>query len=91
MNEVGRQYSQRYLSPLDVQKKLRLSASEIGDLKPRDVKCPYCGFVVSKVYADIKGHMLMKCRKCKNEAIINLAYFRKQKQYLNRKRKYAFR
>ena len=72
----------------EVRKKLERSYVEVDGLTLRDVKCPHCMFVISRVYSDIQGHYLAKCRKCKSEMVLNLAYFRRQKGIGNLKRKY---
>ena len=73
---------------LEVQEKLALSAFETEELSLRDVKCPHCGFVIAKVFSDMCGHYLARCRKCKREQPINLAYFRRQKGIWRLKLKY---
>lgn len=61
--------------------KLVKSKQESADLEMRNILCPYCGFVVEKVFSDAAGHKQVFCRKCKQEYIINLGYFRKQKHF----------
>ena len=39
------------------------------------------GFRIEGVYADRTGHAEVKCRKCKFEGPVNLAYFRRQKRH----------
>lgn len=73
---------------LEVLGKLNLSASETEGMSLRDVKCPHCGFVITKVFSDMCGHYLARCRKCKREQPINLAYFRRQKDVWRLKLKY---
>ena len=60
-------------------KRLTLSLEETNGMATRDVHCPYCGYVVNRVFTDATGHYLAKCQKCKHETILNLAYFRRQK------------
>ena len=38
---------------LEVQEKLNLSAAETEGLSLREVKCPHCGFVITKVFSDM--------------------------------------
>ena len=64
-----------YLTP-DVQCKLDLSSQETIDLAQRDLRCPNCRYLISKVYGDIKGHLEFKCPKCRELYVINLSYFR---------------
>lgn len=63
-----------------VREKLRLSADEVEDLTERDVRCPYCGFLVTRVFPDAAGHLGVSCRKCKRQMVLNLAYFRRRKR-----------
>lgn len=65
--------------------KLRLSRSETRGLSLRDIRCPYCGYLVEQVYSDVTGHKLVHCRKCKMECPVNLGYFRR----VNRREKYV--
>ena len=57
--------------------KLRLSLSETEGLTLRDIRCPYCGYLVERVFSDVTGHKMVHCRKCKEEYPVNLGYFRR--------------
>lgn len=57
--------------------KLRLSRSETEGLSLRDIRCPYCGYLVERVFSDVTGHKMVHCRKCKEEYPVNLGYFRR--------------
>jgi len=61
----------------DVKHRLLLSRMEAESLKERDILCPTCGFRIQRVFSDATGHLSVKCQKCKNIHILNLAYFRK--------------
>ena len=61
----------------EVQERLRLSRLEAETLQERDIRCPTCGFRIQRVYSDATGHLSVKCQKCKNVHILNLAYFRR--------------
>ena len=61
----------------EIQKRLLLSRVEAETLKERDILCPTCGFRIQRVFSDATGHFSVKCQKCKNVHILNLAYFRK--------------
>ena len=74
--------------PPEAQMKLEQSAIEVDGLDKRDVKCPHCGYVITREFADARGHFLARCRKCKKEYPINLAYFRRQKGIGRLKEKY---
>ena len=69
---------QRQLTP-DTSRKLSASRKETSVLTLREIHCPYCDFLVEKVFSDITGHKMVYCRKCKTEYPINLGYFRRMK------------
>ena len=61
----------------EIQKRLLLSRVEAESLKERDILCPTCGFRIQRVFSDATGHLSVKCQKCKNVHILNLAFFRR--------------
>ena len=61
---------------------------ETLDLSLREIKCPKCDFVITRVFSDASGHFLSKCPKCKAQYVMNYAYFRKQKGVRRLKLKY---
>ena len=63
-----------------VQDKLLKSKLETTALTMRNIYCPFCGYLVEKVFSDISGHKQVYCKKCKEEYIINLGYFRRQRR-----------
>lgn len=74
-------YDSRYGTPSgEVLRKIELSRREVEGMSKRDLKCPICGFRIQGIYADRTGHAEVKCRKCKFEGPLNLAYFRKQQR-----------
>ena len=74
-------YDTRYSPSPEVLRLLELSWQEVEEMDKRDLKCPICGFRSEGVYADRTGHAEVKCRKCKFEGPVNLAYFRRQKRH----------
>lgn len=60
----------------DVKRRLLLSRIEADNLQERDLKCPECGFRIQTLFSDISGHIRVKCPKCKEVNVLNLAYFR---------------
>lgn len=64
--------------------KLNLSRSEAEGLSMRDIRCPYCGYLVERVFSDVTGHKMVHCRNCKEEYPVNLGYFRR----VSRRKKY---
>ena len=63
-----------------IMKKLILSKQEVASLEVRDLRCPYCSFLVDRIYSDATGHKESKCPKCKRVTVYNMAYFRKVKR-----------
>ena len=66
----------------DIRQKAELSRKEAEEFIERELKCPVCGYTVGVAYSDSKGHLKIKCQKCKTISVINFAYFcrRKNKQ-----------
>ena len=61
----------------NVEKRLLQSRMEAETLNERDLRCKLCGFKVFTVFSDIKGHFSIKCPKCKQQTVLNVAYFRR--------------
>ena len=72
----------------DVEAKLTVCAEEAKGLTMREIRCPYCGFVITRVFSDVSGHYLARCRKCKHEFILNFAYFRRQKGFGKKRQRF---
>ena len=74
-------YDSRYgqLTPEDAEK-IRKSREEVKKLKSRTLRCPVCGFRLEEIYELTSGYVQVKCRKCKLEEPLNLAYFRRLKR-----------
>ncbi|SMC61788.1 hypothetical protein [Papillibacter cinnamivorans] len=92
MNQI-RTYHQKADIPPEVRRKLQISKKEAENLTLRDIVCPYCGYLVERVFSDITGHKMIYCKKCKEEYPVNLGYFRRMKrrryiQYKIRKRQH---
>ena len=75
MNAV-RTYHQTAVSAENLHK-LQLSRSEAQELYLRGIHCPYCGYLVERVFSDVSGHKMVFCKKCKEEYPVNLGYFRR--------------
>lgn len=73
-------FDSRYgrLTP-EVAEKIRKSREEVQYMKGRELKCPVCGFRIEEIYGISAGIVHVKCRKCKLEEPLNLAYFRRLK------------
>ena len=64
----------------EARKKAALSKSEAFDLTTRELRCPYCGYLVLKLFSDMRtGHLESKCPKCKKISQYNTAYFKREK------------
>ena len=73
-------YNRKYNPPSqEVLRLLELSKREVEGIEKRTLKCPVCGFCVGYKYVNDTGHRDIRCDKCKLEATIGLAYFRRQK------------
>jgi uncharacterized protein YbaR (Trm112 family) len=79
MNEV-RSYHQKVTVSPETMQKLRSSRAETIGLSMRDINCPFCGYLVERVFSDISGHKMIFCKKCKEEYPVNLGYFRRMKR-----------
>ena len=73
--------AQFVLCPITHRMFIGKASRQIEEMEKRDLKCPICGFRIEGVYADRTGHAEVKCRKCKYEGPVNLAYFRRQKRH----------
>ena len=56
------------------------SKQEATEFIERELKCPQCGFLIAYAFSDAKGHLKIKCKKCKKESVLNFAYFCKRKR-----------
>lgn len=74
-------YDSRYgkLTP-EVAEIILKSREEVKKLKSRTLRCPVCGFRLEEIYELTSGYVQVKCRKCKLEEPLNLAYFRRIKK-----------
>lgn len=73
-------FDSRYgqLTP-EVAERIHRSREEAKKLDKRELRCPICGFLIEGVYGKSSCIVHIKCRKCKLEAPLNLAYFRRLK------------
>ena len=76
-------YDPQYHPSEETLQKLLLSRIEVENMEKRILRCPICGFRIEGVYSDRAGHAEIKCRKCKFEGPLNLAYFRRQRRHLH--------
>ena len=44
--------------------KIRRARDAIAEQKPREVRCPFCGHRLAKIFEDTRGHLETKCAKC---------------------------
>lgn len=75
-------YDTRFGSPsAEVLKKMLRSKQEAEKLPKRIIRCPICGFKLEETYGYGASYVQVKCRKCKFEQPLNLAYFRRIKGF----------
>lgn len=61
-----------------------LSQMEAESFEERQLACPRCGYLMGFAYSDSKGHIKLKCQKCKSISTLNFAYFRRLRGYRRR-------
>lgn len=61
-------------------RRAELSRQEAKEFIERELKCPMCGFLIGTAFSDSRGHIKMKCQKCKTISVLNFAYFCRQKR-----------
>ncbi len=72
-----------------LQEKLRRSQENTEHIVMRDIKCPFCNFLVDIVGSDVtSGHKMIHCRKCKNDYMISYAHFRTHRSFNNKPVRY---
>ena len=59
MNGVQTFRQKQKLNPAILDKLLK-SREETETLSIRDIRCPFCGYLVEKVFSDISGHIFHK-------------------------------
>lgn len=70
----------------EAHRKMIISFEECTSMPERELKCPYCSHYIEGVFADTIGHIRVKCNKCKAEMVLNVAYFRRIRKYLQKSR-----
>lgn len=70
----------------DLRRKAALSELETAHLAERVLRCPNCGFRIGMAFSDSAGHIRSKCQRCKTVSVLNLAYFRRQRQRSRRRK-----
>ena len=63
----------------EAQRRAALSKKEAENFVERELKCPVCNFMIGVAYSDSKGHLRIKCQKCKTVSVLNFAYFCRRK------------
>ena len=64
----------------ETKKKILQSQEDAKGLEKRDIRCPVCGYLYTTLYNYNNPIIDFRCRKCKLETPLNLAYFRKMRQ-----------
>ena len=79
LNPGGLAFRQNVPSDEDLIR-LMLSLEDLTGVSMREIRCPYCQFLMEKVGSDLRtGHKEVKCGKCKAEFVIDYRYFRSAK------------
>ena len=83
-------FDSRYgnLTP-EIAEMIRKSREEVKKLQGRELRCPVCGFRIEGIFGIFSGIVQIKCRKCKLEEPLNLAYFRTAKPRISLYNPYA--
>lgn len=68
----------------ELRRKAALSELESEHLTERTLHCPQCGYRIGMAFSDSAGHIRTKCQRCKTVSVLNLAYFRRQRQRSHR-------
>ena len=72
----------RYRTPSpDVMRKLELSRLEAEKVRTREMRCPFCGFLLRIIPVTQTDIVFVKCRKCKFDGALSPAYFRRIRRY----------
>ena len=74
--------------PEDTRQKILQSQKDAEGLEKRAIRCPVCGYLYTTLYNYNNPIIDFRCRKCKLETPLNLAYFRrvKSKDLLHRRK-----
>ena len=75
----------------ELRRKAALSELESTHLTERTLYCPQCGYLIGMAFSDSTGHIRAKCQRCKTVSVLNLAYFRRQRQRSRRIKNYSGR
>lgn len=78
MNTYNSKY--KVLSP-EIVRRLQLSREEAKKVETREMRCPFCGFLVRIIPVTQTEIIYAYCRKCKFDGPLSPAYFRRMKRY----------
>lgn len=57
--------------------KIRRAREAIMNQKQRTIKCPYCQHNTIVVFADTRGHVQTKCKRCGHETVFDVLSMRR--------------
>ena len=60
----------------EIQALLDKSKESVGGRTERKVRCPQCGYVLFAAFGHSDIPVMVRCKKCKFEGILNLGMFR---------------
>ena len=78
-SDIPYDHSQGRLSPEQAYL-IHRAQREVAELEQKPINCPACGFPMTTISRNSLGYSKYKCRKCKLESPLGLAYYRKKKR-----------
>lgn len=60
----------------DMEELIRKSKDSIGEREMRKIRCPRCRHILMDAYDHADVPLMIICKKCKEEVVIKLAFFR---------------
>ncbi|MFI3327415.1 MAG: hypothetical protein R3Y35_14775 [Clostridia bacterium] len=66
-----------YMPSANMMVRIQAAVNAVASQTERKVKCPICLHNTIIVYEDTRGHVKTKCKKCKNEVVIDVLSMRK--------------
>lgn len=80
MSRTFRDNPVHYTVSTAVRKKLELSRQMAAKVPTRQMRCPYCGYLVRIIPMTQTEVVYVKCQKCKFDGPLSPAYFRRMKR-----------
>jgi len=64
----------------ETRRKILQSQKDAEGLEKRSIRCPVCGYLYTTLYNYNNPIIDFRCRKCKLQTPLNLAYFRRMRK-----------